>query len=1035
MTSRLLLGVVVGLALSGPSLADDDTTLLTANGLLNRGLYELAAPQYQQYLAEHAGAAEAPTARYGLAVCFYRLGRHAEALGQLGQIEASSFAFGAEVELLRGHCALAEGRFDEAAAALESLLAAHGDHPSAPDAAALLVEAHYRGGAYEEALRAASRFDGRWRERPASARAGLLAGMALMAQGQWAGAADRLEQERARSPRSDLAPQLTLLLAQSLQQSGDAQRARREYERLLEADGAAQYPAAALGLAQIMRASGELEQAGATLDELLEAEPEAQVAQLAALERARVQFDQGDYRRARQALERLGRSAPAELQDDIAYWSAKCRLREGEFAGAVDGFGEALAAHPDSELAPEMLYDRAVAMSRAGDDEADALFAAFAAEYPERAQAGAARGALVAAAHRRGEYERSVALADEFLLTRADHELAGEVALLRAEGLYLQGEYEAALAGYDRALGMSLPADRAAQGSFRRAMTLHRLGRLEEAQAPLEQAAARAREEALYRPALLALGDSALRRQRWGDAARWMEAFCAYGLEQDGADDAMIKLGLARRRMDDLNGAGEAFAQVLARWPESPHAEQARFELAQAHIASQRDAEARGLLLEVAAATGSRFAAYAMNHLGAMAQREGDHAGAADWYQRAAEAGGEALRAEASFGRARALLAEGRHDEAARAFDEIALEPADAAQGGAARALAIVAMSRAGRHEEAAARCAELDRRAIGRLEPSVRSSLRYEQAWSLRQLGRDGEAADAYRALLADEPDPALAPYATLDLASIHRDAGRWQEAVDLLTPVARSQAPADAMERARYQLGACALELGDHEAVVRWLESFHADFAASELAPSADLLCAEAMLSLGQASRAVGHLERAAASQDPAVAGPALLRLGEAQSALQRWQASEQAFAQYLERFEESELWFQARFGVGFARENQGRFEEAIEAYRPVADGHKGPTAARAQFQIGECLFAREQHEEAVRELLKTDILHGEPQWSAAALYEAGRCFEAMNKRAEAAAQYEQVVQRFADSEWAELARRRLQSASAAPAPGRNR
>src|SRR5690606_1752736 len=170
------------------------------------------------------------------------------------------------------------------------------------------------------------------------------------------------------------------------------------------------------------------------------------------------------------------------------------------------------------------------------------------------------------------------------------------------------------------------------------------------------------------------------------------------------------------------------------------------------------------------------------------------------------------------------------------------------------------------------------------------------------------------------------------------------------------------------------------------------------------------------------------------PEIQGPALLRLGEAQASLQRWDASEKAFTQYLDRFSESELWFQARFGVGFARENQGRLDEAIEAYRPVADGHKGPTAARAQFQIGECLFAKKDYEAAVRELLKTDILHAEPQWSAAALYEAGRCFEAMNKAPEARAQYEQVVSRFQEQRWAELAEARLEQVRTAPAPGRN-
>jgi TolA-binding protein len=94
----------------------------------------------------------------------------------------------------------------------------------------------------------------------------------------------------------------------------------------------------------------------------------------------------------------------------------------------------------------------------------------------------------------------------------------------------------------------------------------------------------------------------------------------------------------------------------------------------------------------------------------------------------------------------------------------------------------------------------------------------------------------------------------------------------------------------------------------------------------------------------------------------------------------------------------------------------------YAIVTGKHQGPTAARAQFQIGECLFAQGKHDEAVRELLKVDILYAYPEWSAAALYEAGRCFEAMNQTEKARAQYEQVREKHGQTRWASLAAKRL-------------
>jgi TolA-binding protein len=129
---------------------------------------------------------------------------------------------------------------------------------------------------------------------------------------------------------------------------------------------------------------------------------------------------------------------------------------------------------------------------------------------------------------------------------------------------------------------------------------------------------------------------------------------------------------------------------------------------------------------------------------------------------------------------------------------------------------------------------------------------------------------------------------------------------------------------------------------------------------------------------------------------------------------------------------MWFQARFGVGWALENEGRLDEAVEAYRAVVKRHQGPTAARAQFQIGECLYSQKKYVEAVRELLKVDIHYAYPEWSAAALYEAGRCFQEMGDPVDARRQFEQVRQQHADTHWAQLAGERLGELARTSLPG---
>jgi cellulose synthase operon protein C len=279
------------------------------------------------------------------------------------------------------------------------------------------------------------------------------------------------------------------------------------------------------------------------------------------------------------------------------------------------------------------------------------------------------------------------------------------------------------------------------------------------------------------------------------------------------------------------------------------------------------------------------------------------------------------------------------------------------------------------------------------------------------------------------------------MDLAELLLEAGKGAEALPLLQRVredAKSDptaVPAELTIRAAYRLGADALQAGRFEDAATLLEEVcSAGDVTDTLAVSAGLLCADAMSKLGRHTQAVERLETALdRNPDSDSRSAALLRLGDAHASAQQWADSERAYAEHLESFPSSEFWFQSRFGLGWARENQGQHEAAIGEYRAVVERHSGPTAARAQFQVGECLYAMERHEEAARELLKVDILYAYPQWSAAALYEAGRCFEAMNDLSSARAQFEQVRERFPESRWSKLAIQRLEVTRAEPVPGR--
>ncbi|MBI5865770.1 MAG: tetratricopeptide repeat protein, partial [Planctomycetes bacterium] len=129
-----------------PTTDDDDLRgYHTANGLLSRGLNDLAADEYRRFLDAHPTHEKAPTARYGLAVSLFRSQKYAPALEEIGRIDAAAaFPFATESLALAGQCQLALQQWEQAAKRFESLLRRFPEHDLADDATGLLAEALYR---------------------------------------------------------------------------------------------------------------------------------------------------------------------------------------------------------------------------------------------------------------------------------------------------------------------------------------------------------------------------------------------------------------------------------------------------------------------------------------------------------------------------------------------------------------------------------------------------------------------------------------------------------------------------------------------------------------------------------------------------------------------------------------------------------------------------------------------------------------------------------------------------------------------------
>jgi len=1038
--SACALAAAAGLVLASPALAqggarDNDARFYAANGMLERGLYDLAAEEYRAFLSTNPDSEHADTARYGLAAALAATGDDAGALDALGDLaDPDGFGFAADASLLRGRAHLRLGAPAEAADALSGLLERFPEHPTAPEAAALYVEALLGAG---EAARAAEAAETA-AEYPLAAavrqRLDLVWGIALVTAGHDAAGAERFANATGAGIPGPVADQAELLLAQSLERAGDDNAAAEAYETVLDGPEDARTPAALLGAARIDRRGGDDATAAQRLDRVIGDFGSSSSAPEAALLRGRIALDADDAQRAKALFAAVARVG-GPLEDDAVYWGSRASRaldNHAEAAGTLESFA---TDYQQSELIPYAAYERAAALWASGDAEAaEPLFAAFGEDHGDHELSPDALHALVQVRHELGNDEGTLRAARQFAARFSEHPLRPEADFLAAESLFMLGEDERAAAAYEKWLADHEDHEREESARFRLGLTFARMGNFTDAEPLLEPAAARGVEDPFYRPALLALGDGRFAAGRFDDAEAPLTAFVRTSDDSGAVADANLKLGLSLLRLSRADEAiGPLRAAADAEGSEDRRAH-ASYALGRAQAANEEIPAAK-LTLESLVDSGEagRFEAFACRELGLLARAEGRSAEAERWFARAAEAGTGEVAAESALDAGRTLLASGAYTEAAGRLREAMRLGEGTAVAPRALASLVIALARDGSDDAALSTAEDLQETGRADVEPAVLAAVDYERARCLMRRGDTEQARGLLRAVM-DSGDSSLAPYARLELAASEMEASDFAGAAETLGPLVDADLPADLKEPARYRAGVCAFELGESQKVVELLATFHEDFPESDVASSADLMCGESLVALGRPGRAVDHLERAS-DDDVAdsIAEPALLRLGEALATLQYWARSEEAFRAHQQRSSDSELWFQSRFGLGWARENQGRRSEAIEDYREVADRHRGATAARAQFQIGQCLFAEGELEDAIRELVKVDILHAYPEWSGAALYEAGRCFEQLGRMAEAREQFRAVVERFADSEWAELSAERLDRMTETAPPGR--
>jgi len=1030
-----MIGMAAALVMCGAVFAApaDEKAYRAGVGLANKGANDAAVQELNRYLSADPAGANALPARYTLGVCLARLGKYQEAGKVLDEVVgAKDFAFLNDARLLRAQCAAATGDYAVATSVLRKLLKDSPQFEKADQAAMLYGESQYRLGRAEQARTVLQNFATRWPKSESLDRAELICALAEVSLSETESATTRLEAILKRSPNGPCAGSAALALGQCRQSRGDLAGARAMYETAAKSGDAAVVFDSALGAARLARASGDLAGAENALRALdtAKASPD-QVAQVS-LERGKVLMQQGKADEAGALFGEVATSGPEALKPAAQLWLAKCDLKAGRAEQAAKQLKLLGESAGTSDLLPEILFDRAVALSQSGDDSgAVAVWNDWQKRFGNHALAAQASASQAACYYRLGKYEQSLAMCRGVVERHRDYPRMSEVVLLMGEDQFFLEQYEDASETYSQFIERFGNDPARSRIEIRRGICLEKLGRREDAEMALTEALENAGsdvDKGLRVSAYSSLGDMSVAKQDWAGAEKWF----ARALEASGSEanaDLLLRSGVASARQGNT---APALATLEKAWKAASGTSlenHAAFEYASVLVQAGRADEASERLAAIVQAEKTSgtpvLTSAALRQLAAIASTKGDAKGAAEALSRIDSNTTTTEGSSALLEQAGAWLAAGEYAKAEQACNTY-LETRSKGKGATvARARRAIAMNRLGKHEDAvreftaiAGKSASLDAETLG--------AVRYETALALRSLGRDEEAATAYRQLLEGTPSASVEAYACLDLAQIALGAKKTDEAMLLIERCrgAAGKLPgaeaAKIAERETYVRALCLSAAGKPAEAAKALEDFEKTYPSSDLLVSVRLTLGDALGQSGRARDAAAVLSRVA--NDPAVGanrGYALLKLGEVSANASLWDESEKAYSAFLESESSNAMWFQARFGQGWARENQSKYDAACEAYRDVVERHEGPTAARAQFQIGECLYAQKKLDEAIRELLKVDVLYGYPEWSAAALYEAGRCMRELGREKEAAAQFEEVMKRFPETRWAGLAK----------------
>ncbi len=818
----------------------------------------------------------------------------------------------------------------------------------------------------------------------------------------------------------------------------EPQLARRVFERALQQfPNSSQSNRSRFGLAKSLQMMGQVDQA-TRFYQMMTSDRASHFFGLSRIQLGIISFDQADYARAREYFRVAGDvMLPSSNRVELEYWLAKIELATGSPEAAFEYLSSIADSQIHEHLKAAIVFDAAVAASRIEEYAASLKWLKqLQTTWPDSRWADVALQLEIELSYKQQLYDEALQRIATFQEDFPAHRNLPQIMEYRGRIHYDRQEYAATVDTFQSLIDSYSDhpdADRYIS-RWQYFTGLGHLGRqeFELATRIFDTIEVHPDDLVLRANVLLAKAAAAASLNRPQQAKEELERYLATRPDEDQANRARSELAIACARIGDWERASRVLEEMQTTSADSQRLLETNLLLADLALQDRRFEQAEQRFRALANPGHPRF--FVVRGLSGLAwtrMTRGDAEDPVPAFQRLLREFPETPFAAESAVVCGRYFEDNREFEAAlKMYTLVSTDYPDSDLAPTAELRRAYSLHQMGGPENLAAAERLLDQYLATRTV--LVDEATYQLAWLHLDTGREEQARAAFQAIVKEHPKSRYWPDAAYRIAEQRLVTGDLTAADDLLQRLLTMPTKPGIAVRVRFLVGQIEIERKNWPAASTYMQAVLAQTDDEDLRKKARYWIAECLFQTGEHAAALEQLQRLTDDPDR-IADQRLawihLRRAQCQVALENWSTAIELAQSGQRQHPGFEALHEFDFVIGQAHAAQGRLADARKSYQKVVSSPNGRTtrvAAMAQWRIGEAWFHQQSYELAIAAFYKVDSLYAYPKWRAAALLEAGKCQEHLGNWRHAIKLYQQLIERFPDSELQSAARDRLRLAT---------